>query len=75
MIIKVRQREFETKPGDYIMYNGACYQFATGDKRGLYFEAWSERTSVVLPKVMVRKIPFYEMKKVIKGELIFWFFV
>lgn len=31
--IKIGRSEYDIKTGDYIMYNGNCYQFCTGDGR------------------------------------------
>lgn len=33
--LKIGRKEYEVKPGDYIMDNGACYQFCSGDGREL----------------------------------------
>jgi hypothetical protein len=37
-VIKVGREEYEVKKGDYIVFNGACYQFTAGDLRCLKFK-------------------------------------
>ncbi len=33
--IKIGRTEYEIKKGDYILDNGACHQFCSGDNRSL----------------------------------------
>jgi hypothetical protein len=64
--IKVGRKVFQPKKGDYILDNGSCKQFCTGDGRGLFFKAWTEYRNVVLPKNAIKLINLSEMRKVIK---------
>ena len=56
--IKIGRETYEVKKGDYILYNGACYQFIAGDRRTLKHKGWTTYTSLVMPKTLVKKIPF-----------------
>lgn len=66
--IKIGRRIFEIKSGDYILYNGACYQFCSGDKRELYFEGWTYRTSIVIPKSVLKKIDLTKLERIQTGD-------
>lgn len=76
--IKIGRKEYPIKKGDYILYNGACYQFCSGDDRTLKLERCTQYTSLVLPDAMVKKIPFNDMQKQnykLSGiDLVRWFF-
>lgn len=80
MKIKYYRKEVESKRGDYILFNGACYQFCTGDKRGLWFEGYHDINSFTLSQKMLKEIPLDKMKKIVKGdkkdrtEMIYWIF-
>jgi hypothetical protein len=78
--IKIGRRVFEIKPGDYVMYNGACYQFFAGDRRTLYHKNWVNYPNITIPKTWLKEIPFDKMRKetrkddMIKDYLTYWFF-
>lgn len=78
--IKVGRVEYDIQPGDYILHNGACYMFCSGDGRVLKYEAFSQICHVTLPKARVKEIPFetmtYKTKKDENGKLTleYWFF-
>jgi len=80
MKFKIRKREIETKKGDYILFNGACYQFCTGDKRQIYFDGWHSVNSILLTKKVFNEIDFSELIKKEFGEkekrtlMVYWFF-
>ena len=61
--IKVGRKEYRPQAGDYILWNGACYQFCTGDGRALYSKKWTNYTAVRLPKSTVKKMPFHLLDK------------
>ncbi len=61
--VKIGRKEYLIQKGDYILYNGACYQFCSGDGRILKFEGFNQYTNLRLPDVMVKKIPFDKMEK------------
>ncbi len=62
--IKIGRTTYEVKPGDYILYNGSCYQFVTGDKRTLKQDGFNSYSSLKMPAILVKKIPFIRMTKV-----------
>jgi hypothetical protein len=62
--LKIGRTTYEVKSGDYILYNGSCYQFVTGDKRTLKQEGFIGHTSLKMPTTLVKKIPFIRMTKV-----------
>jgi hypothetical protein len=62
--IKIGRTTYDVKPGDYILYNGACHQFIAGDKRTLKLDELRVNHSLVIPKTLVKKIPFIRMTKV-----------
>ena len=76
--IKIGRTTYEVKSGDYILYNGACHQFITGDKRTLKVDGWTSYHSLVMPNSLVKKIPFFRMTKVSNNsygmELVKWYF-
>jgi hypothetical protein len=80
MKIKYYRQEVESKKGDYVLFNGACYQFCAGDERKLWFEGYHNVTSFPLSQKMLKQIPLGTMKKIVKGniedrtQMIYWFF-
>ena len=78
--IKIGRKIHEIKSGDYILYNVACYQFCSGDKRTLKTSGWNRYTSLVIPKAKLKEIDFDNMEKVETGNkedknlLIVWYF-
>ena len=61
-IIKVGRKEFEVKSGDYLMDNGVCIRFFSGDGRALVWEKYSPLTSVLLPLAAIKKIDFTQLR-------------
>ena len=76
--VKIGRKEYPIKKGDNILYNGACYQFCSGDGRTLKIERYTQYTHLRLPDAMVKKIPFDKMQKQnykSSGiDLVRWFF-
>ena len=76
--VKIGRKEYQITKGDYILYNGACYQFCSGDGRTLKSERYTQYTNLRLPDSMVKKIPFDDMEKQnykSSGvDLVRWFF-
>ena len=76
--VKIGRKEYPIKKGDYILYNGACYQFCSGDGRTLKLERYTQYTNLRLPDAMVKKIPFNDMQKQnyksSGTDLVRWFF-
>lgn len=62
--VKIGRKEYDVKSGDYILYNGAVYQFCAGDKRTLKQQGFDTLNSLQLPATMVKKLPFIRMAKV-----------
>lgn len=61
--IKIGRIEYEVKDGDYILFNGACHQFCSGDGRALKYKGFDKYSSLIIPKTTVKKIPFDKLKK------------
>lgn len=72
--IKIGRATYDVKPGDYILDNGACHQFIAGDKRTLKIEGFNLYNSLMMPKTLVKKIPFIRMTKINSGEYVKWYF-
>jgi len=62
--IKIGRTEYEIKKGDYILDNGACHQFCSGDNRALERKGFNAYRNIVIPKTLVKKINFDKLKKV-----------
>jgi len=67
-IMKIGRTRNEIKPGDYVIFNGACYQFCSGDGRPLKTKGWYSQKNLVIPKTRMKQIPFDELKKVTTGN-------
>jgi hypothetical protein len=63
MEIKIGRKTYKVKEGDYIIFNGACYQFCAGDGRILKQEGFNSYRSLVMPKTAVKKIDFSKLEK------------
>ena len=61
--IKIGRTEYSVKKGDYILYNGASYQFCSGDGRTLKLIGFNQYRNLRLSNAMVKKIPFSKMEK------------
>lgn len=67
--IKIGRKTFEIKPGDYILDNGACLQFCSGDRRQLYYKNYNSFTHILIPPSTVKKIDLTKLRKVVeKGD-------
>lgn len=65
-IIKIGRYEIEVRKGDYLLNNGACIQFCSGDNRAIApnpSKRWFDRepTSVIVPQKMMKKGLFKEL--------------
>lgn len=75
--IKIGRREYVTKKGDYIMYNGCCYQFCAGDGRTLKFDGYDRYSSLTLSQRAIKTIPFDSLTKKTEKrtmEVTCWYF-
>ena len=72
--IKIGRETYEVKKGDYILYNGACYQFIAGDKRTLKHKGWTSYTGLLMPNTLVKKIPFDKLVEKKDASLTKWYF-
>lgn len=76
--LKIGRTTYPVKSGDYILYNGACYQFMAGDGRTLKQEGFTGYSNLKMPITLIKKIPFIKMTKVsyVKEgmELVKWYF-
>ena len=62
--IKIGRVTYEVKSGDYILDNGSCHQFIAGDGRTLKQANLTSYSNLLMPKTLVKKIPFIRMTKV-----------
>lgn len=56
MQFKYRKTTITVNPGDYIMDNGSCIQFITGNNRVLLWQKHDRITSVVMSKNAVAEL-------------------
>ncbi len=62
--LKIGRDTYDIKPGDFILDNGSCYQFGSGDKRALKREGFNEYHYLRLPKKALKKIDLSKLRKV-----------
>ena len=72
--IKIGRKEYLIQKGDYILYNGACYQFCAGNGRTLKWDGHFSMRSLVIPNSALKKIPLETMKKAETPFLTKWYF-
>lgn len=62
--VKIGRTTYPVKSGDYILYNGSCYQFIAGDGRTLKQEGFHAYSNLKMPMTLIKKIPFIRMTKI-----------
>jgi hypothetical protein len=72
--IKMRNKVYEIKKGDYVQYNGKCYLFCSGDNRVLLYEKHSRLTFIYLTKKVVKELDLKLSQELKKGEIAKWYF-
>jgi hypothetical protein len=72
--IKSGRKLYDIHVNDYILDNGACYQFITGDGRSLKFVGWHSYTNVIISKAVFKKLPFSTMIKKEKNNMTYYIF-
>ena len=82
--IKINKIVYKIKKGDYLLYNGSCYQFCSGDGRTLIRYGLTSFSNLIIPKSTVIKIidPILhklekhidDMKVLKSGQLISYYF-
>jgi hypothetical protein len=73
--IIIRGKSYQPQKGDYILDNGACKQFCTGDKRILIQEGFDSYDSIVLTKAAIKQINIAGMRtKVGSNNCQYYFF-
>jgi hypothetical protein len=76
--IKIGKTEYMIQKGDYILYNGSCYQFCSGDGRTLYHKNYTHYNNVVISNSLVKKIDLDNMRKITKHfhgmEMTYYYF-
>lgn len=76
----IRKQTYEIKKGDYIMYNGSCYQFFSGDGRVLKYDNLTGYNSIVLTTKAFSQLDLTNCKVVEKdskytnNKLTYWIF-
>ena len=73
--IKIGRNEYQPQKGDYILFNGACYQFCSGDRRTLLQKGFDSYTSLGISMTALKKIEFDELNIVKKGNFIYYYFL
>jgi hypothetical protein len=66
--IIIRGKSYQPQKGDYILDNGACKQFCTGDGRELYFKKWTSYSSIVLTKAAIKQINIAGMRTKVRSN-------
>lgn len=61
--IKIGRRTYKINKGDFILFNGACYQFCSGDDITLYMDGFYKIKSVTIPKTTIAKIDLTKLTK------------
>jgi hypothetical protein len=61
--IKIGREEYEIKKGDYILDNGACYQFCAGDRRTLKMQGWHSYSSLRVSKTAIKHLKLETLEK------------
>lgn len=72
--IKIGRKEYTVQKGDYILWNGACYQFCAGDKRILKQEGFNSYTHLRVPASAIKSINLKALKYIRKGEYSYYFY-
>jgi len=62
--ITVRKKEYEVKKGDYILDNGSCLQFVTGNRRIIRTSGFDAFDYVELNKKAISEIDLSKLTKV-----------
>lgn len=61
--IKIGRKHYQIKDGDYILYNGACYKFCSGDGRILKQKSFDSYRCLRISRACQKAIPFDKMGK------------
>jgi len=61
--IKIRNKVYQPQKGDYILDNGACFMFCSGDGRTLKQEGFSSYSYIRLSKKAIKEIDFALLEK------------
>lgn len=69
--IKINRKEYVIEKGDYILYNGSCYQFYAGDNRTLKMSNHSSLSYIRIPTSVITKINLNDLQsfEFMKGSL------
>lgn len=69
--IKINRKEYTIEKGDYILYNGSCFQFCAGDNRTLKIVNHAPLMAFQIPNSILRKINLNDLEKIefAKGSL------
>lgn len=60
--IKIGRDYYEVRRGDYILDNGATYQFCSGDGRALKAKGFDRYTALRIPNSTFDKLPLGKME-------------
>jgi len=68
--IKIGRNTYELLKGDYILFNGACYQLCAN--RVLQRKGFNTFYNLIIPKNSLKSIPFDKLIKKGEGKYIEW---
>lgn len=78
--ITIRTKKYKIFRGDYIMYNGRCFMFHSGDQRtlrwdesGFTFYKYVELTKRALAQINFEKLHFKSTED--ENGCVYWFFL
>ena len=66
--IIIKGKTYQPQKGDYILDNGSCKQFCSGDGRTLKQKGFDFYRNIVLTKEAVKKINIAGMRTVVKSN-------
>ena len=61
--IKIRNKVYQPKKGDYILDNGTCFMFCAGDNRTLNQIGFLSYYHIILTKKAISEIDLVSLKK------------
>ena len=66
--VKIGRNIIQVKTGDYVLWNGACYQYFAGDRRTLVTKGWDSFFALEMAKGVFNKLDQTQMRVVKKSE-------
>lgn len=66
--VKIGRNIIMVKSGDYVLWNGACYQYFAGDRRTLVTRGWDSFFAVEMAAGTFKKLDKTQMREVKQSE-------